>query len=66
MNNAQEKLDWIKARIAEGHTVYLATQLRVTKIAAKHLPLVRVRGNALEIRCGSRWIDYSYTRISAR
>lgn len=32
---AQKKLEWIKARIAEGRTVYLATYTRVTSIKAK-------------------------------
>jgi hypothetical protein len=62
---SQAKYEWIKARLDEGSTVYLATQLRVTKIQPKHLDLIRVRGNALEIKCGKRWIDYSYTNISA-
>jgi hypothetical protein len=67
MATAQQKFEWITARIAEGRTVYLSTQLRATKITAKHLDaVVRVRGNALEVRNGSRWIDYSYTSISAR
>ena len=63
---AQAKFDWIKAQIDAGKTVYLATQLRITKITAKHLPMVRVHGEALEIQHGKRWIDYSYTKVSAQ
>ena len=66
MNAAEQKMEWIKARIAEGRTVYLATQMRVTKITAKHLPQVRVRGNALEVQSGKQWLDYSYTNLTAR
>ena len=66
MSNAQAKLDWIKARIAEGRTVYLSTQMRAYKITAKHLAQLRVRGNALEIQSGAKWLDASYTQISAQ
>lgn len=62
---AEKKLEWIKAQIAAGRTVYLSTCLRVTKITAKHIGQIRVRGNALEIQHGRRWIDYSHTKISA-
>jgi hypothetical protein len=62
---AEQKLDWIKARIAEGHAVYFSTHLRRTKITAKHLPLIRVRNGSLEIQCGKHWIDYSYANLSA-
>lgn len=62
---AQAKLDWIKARIAEGRTVYLTTYLRATKIQAKHLPMVRVRGNTLEIQSGKYWLDYNGARLTA-
>jgi hypothetical protein len=65
MKNGQAKYEWIKARLAEGRTVYLGTQLRVTKITAKHLALIRVRNDSLEIRCGKHWIDYSYTDVRA-
>lgn len=61
----EAKLAWIKAQIAAGRTVYLSTAYRATKITAKHVDLIRVRGNALEVKHGKRWIDYSYTQITA-
>lgn len=63
--SAQTKFDWIIARLNEGRTVFLATHLRVTKLQKKHIPVIRVNHNALEIKCGKHWIDYSYTTISA-
>lgn len=65
MTKAQRMYDFIVAQTAAGRTCYLATALRVTKIQAKHMDQVRVKGNALEIQCGKRWIDYTYTTLSA-
>lgn len=64
--NAEAKLKWIHERIAEGRTVYLSTALRVTKLTKKHLAMVRVKNGALEIQHGKRWIDYSFTKITAQ
>ena len=66
MSTATEKLEWIKDRIAEGRTVYLATALRVTSIKAKNLPCVRVRGENLEVQHGRKWLNHNWSRISAR
>lgn len=63
---AQAMFDWIKARLAEGRTVYLSTYLRTTAVKAKHLPMIRVRNGALEIQSGRRWLDYTYTKVTAR
>jgi hypothetical protein len=63
---AQGMYDFIKAQVEAGRTCYLATALRITKIQKKHLIQVRVNGNALEILCGKRWIDYTHTALSAR
>ena len=65
-NRAEGMLAFIKKNLAEGRTVYLSTMTKVTKIQAKHLPQVRVRGNALEIQSGKRWLDYTHTRLSAQ
>ena len=65
-NRADEMLAFIRANIAAGRTCYLATATRITKIQAKHLPQVRVRGNALEIQSGKRWLDYTHTALSAQ
>ena len=65
-NRAEEMLAFIRANIAAGRTCYLATATRITKIQAKHLPQVRVRGNALEIQSGKRWLDYTHTALSAQ
>jgi hypothetical protein len=62
---AETKLTWIKERIAEGRTVYLTTYLRATKITAKHLQLIRVRNNALEVCHGKKWLDYNGARLTA-
>lgn len=64
-NKAQGMFEFITTQLAAGRTCYLATALRVTKIQKKHLPQVRVNGNALEIRSGARWLDYTHTRLSA-
>lgn len=67
MNTAERKLEWIKARITEGRTVYLQTYTRITKIEAKHLDSVRVRGESLEALHGKRgWLNHDYSRLSAR
>ena len=65
MSQAAVKLEWIKARIAEGRTVYLSTYLRSTKITAKHLHMVRVNGDALEIQHGKKWLNYNGARLEA-
>ena len=66
MATAQQKIEWIKDQIDAGRTVYLSTSIRRTKITRKHIEMVRVRGNALEVCCGGKWLDYSYTQISAQ
>ena len=65
-NRAEEMMAFIVANLAAGRTCYLATMTKITKIQKKHLPQVRVRGNALEIQCGKRWLDYTHTRLSAQ
>ncbi len=65
MNLAERKLEWIKARIAEGRTVYLTTYLKATKIQAKHLSMIRVRGTTLEVQSGKQWLDYNGAQLSA-
>lgn len=67
MNAAETKLEWIKARIAEGRTVYLSTHARHTVIKAKHLPLVRVVGENLQVLQGKQgWLNHNLSRLSAR
>lgn len=67
MNTATTKLEWIKARVAEGRTVYLATATRVTKIGAKHLGMVRVNGDRLEVLHGKQgWLNHNLSRLSAQ
>ena len=66
IKQAQTKYDWIAAQLAAGRTVYLSTALRSTALKAKHLPMVRVSNGSLEVQHGKRWIDYSYTNITAR
>lgn len=63
---AAKMLAFITEQANAGRTVYLATALRVTSLKRKHLPQVRVHNGALEIQCGKRWIDYTYTQVSAR
>lgn len=64
--DANTKLDWIKARIAEGRTVYLSTYTRATAIKAKHLPQVRVRDGHLEVQHGKAWLNHDYSKITAQ
>ena len=63
---SERKHVWIKERIAEGRTVYLSTALRVTKLTAKHLHLIRATPSELQVKHGGKWIDYSYARLSAQ
>lgn len=56
---------WIVAQIDAGRTVYLTTSIRSTKIAAKHLPMVRAAKTGLMIQSGKHWIDYSLAKITA-
>lgn len=62
---AQKKLDWIKAQVAAGKTVYLSTHTKATKITAKYLDAVRVKNGNLEVRHGGSWLDHNYSKISA-
>lgn len=68
MNAAEAKLDFIKTHVAAGRTVYLSTALRHTVIAnAKHLALVRVKGNNLQIQMGKQgWLNYDYAKLTAQ
>lgn len=66
MATATAKLDWIKARIDEGRTVYLSTATRATKITRRHLPQVRERDGHLEVQHGNRWLCHDFSRISAQ
>ena len=66
METPANKLEWIKARLAEGRTVYLTTYLRATKIQTKHLPLLKATAKALYVRCGKNWIDYNGAQITAQ
>jgi hypothetical protein len=52
--------EFVTSSLEDGRTVYLHTRYRVTKLSKRHLPLIRVRGNAFEIKCGKRWIDYTW------
>ena len=66
-NLAETKLAWINARIAEGKTVYLSTPLRHTKISPKHMELIRVRGDKLEVLHGKKgWLNHNHSRLSAQ
>lgn len=65
-NRAEGMLAFIRENLAAGRTCYLASMTKITKLQAKHLPQVRVRGNALEIQCGKRWLDYTHTNLSAQ
>lgn len=65
-NEATKKLEWIKARLAEGRTVYLTTHTRSTKITSKNLGQVRIRDGHLEVQHGKRWLIHDYSRLSAR
>ena len=59
--------EWIKARHADGLTVYATTYLRSTKIAPKHADLVRLRGDHCEVLMGKQgWVSINGCRITAR
>ena len=66
MSRAEEMMAFIVANLNAGRTCYLATMTKVTMLKKKHLVQVRVRGNALEIQCGKRWLDYTHTGLSAQ
>lgn len=63
---AAKMLAFIIENVNAGRTVYAATALKVTKIQKKHLPQVRVHNGALEVQHGRKWIDYSYTKLTAQ
>jgi len=48
---------WAKVNRAwdAGHTVYVATRVRATKIAPKHRDALRFRSGQIQIRSGRRW-----------
>lgn len=63
---ATKMLAFITEQANAGRTCYLATPLRVISVKAKHLPMIRVRGDSLEVQQGKRWVDATYTNLSAR
>jgi hypothetical protein len=68
-NKAQRAADmhqFIVNQLAAGRTVYLQTALRTTVLKTKHLPMVRVHNGALEIQSGGKWLDYTYTQLTAQ
>lgn len=65
MSRAEEIMNWIKDRHAEGRTVYASTHLRSIKIAPKHAAQVRVRGDHCEVQMGKRWDSINYCKITA-
>jgi hypothetical protein len=65
MNVATRKYEWIKEQINAGRTVYLSTYTGATKLQAKHLPQLRVRGDNLEVQHGNKWLNHNYSKLSA-
>jgi len=69
METKQQRAEAMYAFIVEqtkaGRTCYLSTPLRRTVIKEKHLPMIRVRGAALEIQSGKNWLDYTFTKLEA-
>ena len=64
---ATGKLDWIKARIAEGRKVYLTTHLKSTVITAETVEwALKVSGDSLYCKRGKSWDCCDYVKISAR
>ena len=57
---------WIKARLAEGQTVYVQTPLRTIAIKPKHADLVRVHNGNCQVSRGKSWDIIDWTRVSAR
>ncbi len=66
MSRGQTIYNWIKARHAEGLTVYCATYLKTIAIAPKHAALVRVHGEHCEVARGKHWDSINWTKITAR
>ncbi len=64
--SARRKLAWITSQVNAGATVYLSSHTRATKITRKHLPLLKATKSGLLVKCGKKWIDYTYTQITAR
>ena len=64
-NRGEAIYEWIKARHAEGRTVYAATSLRVVKLAPKHASSVRLHGEHCEVQRGKRWDSINWCRITA-
>lgn len=57
--------EWIKARHAEGRTVYASTPLRVIKLAPKHAAMIRVSGEDCQVQMGRRWDSINWCKITA-
>lgn len=64
-SKAHRMYEFIKELTADGRTCYHATTTGITEIRAKHLSIVSVRGQALEIQSGERWRDYTHPALSA-
>jgi len=63
---AQTKLDWVKARIAEGRTVYFSTPMRKIKITTSaHVAMIEARNNGLFVRSGKSAVCVDYCKLSA-
>ena len=65
MDRGQKIFDWIKARHADGRTVYAATYTKTIKLAPKHAEAVRYHNGHCEVRFGKRWDSINFCNISA-
>ena len=63
---ARKKHAWMLARLAEGHTVYIATALRVYSLKAKHAEMLRASRSGLYMQSGKSWVCIDFCGLSAR
>ena len=66
MNTGEKIYTWIKARHADGMTVYAQTYTRITKIAPKHADRVRYHNRHCEMTAGRSWVSLNGCNFTAR
>lgn len=64
-HTARTRIAWIKARLAEGRTVYVSTHLRHTPYSAKHTDMFKATRTGAYVQHGKRWDCIDWCKISA-
>jgi len=64
-HKARCRIAWILARIAEGHTVQIATHTRAVRYTAKHAAMFKATKSGAFVQRGKVWDCIDHTNISA-